>query len=210
LWSATCPASGSGLSPTSCQHPACPAICLLIVHLEISSLPSPPSLAHFQHSHPLCCVLVFSSLFLFRCFFGGGSVCPGDYTGLSQGWMGEYRKTLGAHLFGLSNVSQAGLEPAVVVALVAVHLFSQCNVAWRSFLWARGSACLNFDSPWCFINTKYGSSVSARFWSHRAHTFWFCTLVAFLDLPRDSLLLLHSHCSLYICLGCLYLLVQLR
>jgi hypothetical protein len=35
--------------------------------------------------------------------------------------------TLGAHLFGLLNVSQAGLELAVVVAMavaVAAHLFS--------------------------------------------------------------------------------------
>jgi hypothetical protein len=51
----------------------------------------------------------------------------------------------GAHLFGLTNVSQAGLKllgveavvAMVVVALAAVvavaaHKFFQCNVAWRS------------------------------------------------------------------------------
>jgi hypothetical protein len=45
--------------------------------------------------------------------------------------------------------SQAGLELATVVAVavavvevaaaVAADKFSQCNVAWRSFPWARGS-----------------------------------------------------------------------
>jgi hypothetical protein len=52
--------------------------------------------------------------------------------------------TLAAHLFGLLNVSQAGLE--LVVAAVAAFLFSQCNMAWRSFPRARGSGCQNFDS----------------------------------------------------------------
>jgi hypothetical protein len=37
---------------------------------------------------------------------------------------------LGAHLFGLLSVSQAGLEPAAAVATeAAAHLFSQFNVA---------------------------------------------------------------------------------
>jgi hypothetical protein len=34
------------------------------------------------------------------------------YAGLFQGWLGEYRMMLGAQLFGLPNVSKAGLEPA--------------------------------------------------------------------------------------------------
>jgi hypothetical protein len=42
-----------------------------------------------------------------------------------------------AHLFDLLNVSQAGLEP--VSGSMAALLFSQGNVAWRSFPWARGS-----------------------------------------------------------------------
>jgi hypothetical protein len=42
---------------------------------------------------------------------------------------------LGTHLFGLPNVSQAGLEPMLVAA--AAHLFSQCNEAWRSLPQAR-------------------------------------------------------------------------
>jgi hypothetical protein len=50
----------------------------------------------------------------------------------------------GVHLFVLSNNEHAGLEPeaAVVVAVAAVarngSKFSQCNVAWGGFPWARG------------------------------------------------------------------------
>jgi hypothetical protein len=64
-------------------------------------------------SRPLCCVLVFSSVFIRLFFFPGvgWSICPGVYAGLSQGWLEEYRMKLAAHLFGLSNVFQAGLEP---------------------------------------------------------------------------------------------------
>jgi hypothetical protein len=92
--------------------------------------------------------------------------------------------TFGAHLFGLLNVSQAGLEPValvVTVAEAATHLFSQSNVVWRSIPWAKSSGCQGFDSPWCFTSAKCGFSISARFWSHRAHAFWFCTLVAILE-----------------------------
>jgi hypothetical protein len=60
-------------------------------------------------------------------------------------------------------------------------LFSQCNVAWRSFPWARGSGYQSFDSPYCFISAKCGSSVSVRFWSHGAHTVCFCVPVTILD-----------------------------
>jgi hypothetical protein len=99
--------------PTVCV-PTFPGVCLPIVHKEISFLLLPASLMHFQCSHPLCCVLVFISLFIVKFFFCGGwgkSVCPGCYASLSHGWLGEYRMTLGAYLFGL-NVSQAGLELA--------------------------------------------------------------------------------------------------
>jgi hypothetical protein len=47
-----------------------------------------------------------------------------------------------AHL--LVWVSQAGLEPAS--AGEGALLFSQCNVAWRSFVRAGGSRCQTFDS----------------------------------------------------------------
>jgi hypothetical protein len=75
------------------------------------------------------------SFFFFLFFVEQGSACPGGYAGLSQGCLGEYWVKLGAHLFAVLNVSQAGLELVVAVAMVvpvAGHLFSQCNVAWRS------------------------------------------------------------------------------
>jgi hypothetical protein len=66
-----------------------------------------------------------------------------------------------------------GMSPKQVwsqhLAAVGALLFSQCNVVWRSFPWARGSGCHSFDSLCCFISTKCGSSILARFWSHRVH-----------------------------------------
>jgi hypothetical protein len=67
------------------------------------------------------------------------------------------------------------------LAAVGALLFSQCNVAWRSFPQARGSGCRSFDSPWCFISTKCGSRVSARFLNHGGHTVCFCAFVPILD-----------------------------
>jgi hypothetical protein len=49
--------------------PAFPAVCLLRIHVEISSLLLCPSLVCFQHFHPLCCVLVFGSLFIVQFVF---------------------------------------------------------------------------------------------------------------------------------------------
>jgi hypothetical protein len=60
-------------------------------------------------------------------------------------------------------------------------LFFQCNVAWRSFVWARGSGCWSFESSWCFISAQGVSSLSARFLIYRAHSVCFCTLVTILD-----------------------------
>jgi hypothetical protein len=65
----------------------------------------------------------------------------------------------------------------------------QCNVAWRCFVHIRSSVCQSFNSPWCFISVKCGSSISARFLSHGAHTVCFCTIVTILDPPLNSLLI---------------------
>jgi hypothetical protein len=45
---------------------------------------------------------------------------------------------------GLPDISQASLELAS--GGTGALLFMQCNVAWRSFVWARGSVCQSFDS----------------------------------------------------------------
>jgi hypothetical protein len=84
-------------------------------------------------------VLVFSSFFivqffLFFFFLHGGVSLPWGLCWFIPGVSGG-GVMLGAHLFGLLNISQAGLEPASG-SMVAL-LFSQCNVMWRSFPQAR-------------------------------------------------------------------------
>jgi hypothetical protein len=115
-----------------------------------------------------------------------GSFCPEGYADLSQGWLGEYRVTLGTHLLVCQMSPKQVWSQHLVVGVL---LFSQCKVAWRSFPQARGSGCWSFDSPWCFIS-KCGSSVSARFFIHRAHAVCFHTLVAILDPPFTGISLL--------------------
>jgi hypothetical protein len=76
-------------------------------------------------------VIEYSLLFVIQLFFflGGGLSLPKGCASLSQGWLGEFCVMRGAHLFGLSNVLQAGLEPAVAAEVaVAALKFSQCNV----------------------------------------------------------------------------------
>jgi hypothetical protein len=138
--------------PPTVDLPAFPVVCLLVVHVEISSLSFPASLVLFWSSCPFCFVLVFSLLFIIQFFFYRGVSLPRGLCWFILGVEGI--------LFGLPNVSQAGLEPHLVSV---AHLFSQCNVAWRSFLLARGSGCGSFDFSRCFISAKCGSSISARF-----------------------------------------------
>jgi hypothetical protein len=117
LWAITCPVAGSSLSLAHCWPFCISSLCLLKVSLEISSVLLPPFPVHFQSSHPLCHVLVFSSLFIVQLFVflgffgqGGESIWPEGYADWSQGWLGEYHAMLGTHLFSLLYVSQAGLE----------------------------------------------------------------------------------------------------
>jgi hypothetical protein len=74
---------------------------------------------------------------------------------------------------------QAGLE--VAFGSVGVLLFSQCNVAWRSFVQAGGLGCRSFDSSWCFFSAKCNSGVSAKFLIYRIHSICFCPPVTILD-----------------------------
>jgi hypothetical protein len=134
----------------------------------------------FSFLPPLVCFqfVVNWSVFFFFCS-GGGISLPRGYAGLSQGWLGEYcvMLVLTCLVCWISPKQVWGWCLVVVVSL----LFSQCSVAWRRFLQARGSWSWSFDSPCCFISTKCGSSISARFLIHRAHIVWFCALVAILD-----------------------------
>jgi hypothetical protein len=65
----------------------------------------------------LCCVFFISSLFIIQLGIlflfsgcGGGSICPGDYAFLSQGWLWEYHVLFICSPVDLLNVSQVGLE----------------------------------------------------------------------------------------------------
>jgi hypothetical protein len=135
-----------------------------------SSIPVPSAVCYFS----VCC--------LFSFFYAGeeGQSAQGSI----QGWLGEYCVMLGVHLL------VCRMSPKQVwrqhLALVGAILFTQFNVVWGSFLWARGSGCQSFDSPRCFISTKCGSSTSAKFLIHGAHAVCFCALVAILysPLPR--------------------------
>jgi hypothetical protein len=147
--------------------------------MEISSLPLPTSPVSFQSSCPLRCVLVFSSLFISQFFWEGVQSAQGVMLVYPRGGWGNAVWCL------VLTCLVCWMSPKLVwsqcLVVVAALLFSQCNVAWRSFLWARGSDCQSFDSPWCFISSKCGSSVSARFLIHGDHIVCFCILVTILD-----------------------------
>jgi hypothetical protein len=157
------------------------SLCLLKVQVEISSLPLPASPVHLQHPAPSAACSFSAPCLLFRLFFPVGLVVS-----LSRGlcW---FIPGVGVGVLcdaccspvGLPNVSQAGLELAS--GDVGALLFSQCSMAWRSFVWAGGSGCQSFDSSWCFFSAKCGSSISAKFLIYRVHAICFCTLVAILD-----------------------------
>jgi hypothetical protein len=150
--------------------PPFPGICLLIVQVEISSLVLLPSPLCFQHSHSLCYVLVFSLLFIVQFFFFL------QWCQSAQGPMLVYhRGGWGNTTWGLvCTCLVCWMSPKQVcswrwwrqwqLAVMAVHLFSQCNMAWRSFLRARCSGCWNFHSPWCFISTNVAPASQQGFW----------------------------------------------
>jgi hypothetical protein len=83
--------------------------CLLSALLPFQPCPSTLFLCAYN---TLYYVFLFSSLFIIHFFVGwGGSVCPGGYAGLSQGWLWEYHLMLICSPVVLLDVSQAGLEP---------------------------------------------------------------------------------------------------
>jgi hypothetical protein len=90
---------------------------------------------------PLLCVpfqfFVYCSVFCF--FVRWGSVCPGAYAGLSQGWLWEYHMTLGAHLL------VCGMSPKQVWSqrLVNLELSYFLSVMWHGeALYRLGVRCV--------------------------------------------------------------------
>jgi hypothetical protein len=169
--------------PPAVGLPAFPAICLLIVLAEISSLLLLPSAeflpfllyASFQF-------IVYCSVVFFFCVCVGSQSAQGAMLVYPLGGWGNTVWHLVLTCLVCWMSPKQVWSPRLVA--VAAHLFSQCNMVWRSFLRARGSGCQSFDSPWCFISAKCGSTISARFLIHRAHAVCFCPLVAIFDPPH--------------------------
>jgi hypothetical protein len=99
--------------------------------MESSSLLLPPSPVLSKHPALSVCVL-FNPLFIIQFFLWGGcQSVQGAMLVYPRGGCGSTTCHLFAHL--LVCISQAGLEPAS--GSTGALLVSQCNVAWRSFLW---------------------------------------------------------------------------
>jgi hypothetical protein len=144
LLTAICLISGNGLSLAHCWTFCLSSLCLPKVPMEISSLPCPASLMLSEHPTPsaVCSFsvpcLLFSFVFV---FVEWGSVCLGDYAGLSQGQLWEYHMPFICSPVGLHLPSRFGAG------------IWQCRsppIAWRMFVWAGGSGCWTFDSS-CFF-----------------------------------------------------------
>jgi hypothetical protein len=118
------------------------SLCLLKVHVEVSSLPFHTSLVHLQHSTSAACSFSAPCLLL-SCFFflqGGGVNLSKACACLYQGWLWVLMLH-DAYLLTccLLDISQVGLEPES--GSMGALLFSQYDVPWGSFVWAGGSGC---------------------------------------------------------------------
>jgi hypothetical protein len=119
--------------PPHCWPFCLSSLCLLKVCMEISSLPllwcaqsTLPPLLHV----PFQFLVYYSVLFCFV-LWGRGQSVQGAMLFYPRGSCGNTTCLLFGHL--LVCISQAGLEPASGGA--GAFLVSQCNVAWRSFVW---------------------------------------------------------------------------
>jgi hypothetical protein len=98
LWAAVCPVSGSGLSPACHQSFCLSSLCLLKVHVEISSLPLPSSLVCLQHpTSSAVCSFSISCLFNFFWWGGGGHSAQGAMLVYLRGGCGNTTCCLFAH-----------------------------------------------------------------------------------------------------------------
>jgi hypothetical protein len=181
LGAAICPISGSvvHLPPTASQL----LLWALLPESLCGELPLPPSPVCSKHSTlsaacPFLFLIYYSVLFFLR---GGGQSVQGAILVYPRGGCGNTVCCLFAHL--LVCIAQAGLEPS---SSEGILLFSQCNIAWRSFLWVGGSGCQSFAYSWWSFSAKCGSSITERFLIYGAHTVCFLPLVAILDLPPSE------------------------
>jgi hypothetical protein len=117
LWTTTCSISGSGLSLACCWPFCLFSVCLLNVCAEIGFLLSPLLQCSYSTLPPLLCVnfqflvIIVQFCLLLFCFCGAGNQSSqGAMLGFARGGCGSTACCLFAHLFGLPNVSQLGLE----------------------------------------------------------------------------------------------------
>jgi hypothetical protein len=169
----------SALFQAVANHPPIVS-CLLLQALFTESsrsvrlLAPPPFSGALSAPCPLCCMSFSVPCLLFRffvCLFlvGRGSVYPGAMLIHPKHIPGNTTCCLFAHL--LVCFSQADLELAS--GSLEALLFSQCNVAWRSFVLAGGWGCWSFASSWCFFSCHV----------------WIQHLSKIFDLPRSCCLL---------------------
>jgi hypothetical protein len=128
--------------------------------------PSPFSSA-LRALRPLCCMFLFSSLFIIQVFLfcflflqSKGQTVQEAMLVYPRGSCGNITCCLFAHL--LVCISHAGLEAAS--GSMGTLLFSQCNMAWRRFVWAGGSGCQSFDSSWWFFLPSVAPASQQNFW----------------------------------------------
>jgi hypothetical protein len=141
LWTATCPISGSLIT-----HPLSALLvfqCLLIESLSGDLLLALSSFSGvLLASRPLCCVLVFSSVFIRLFFFfqelDGQSAQGSMLVYPRGGWRNTAWSLLLTCLVCQMSSKQVWSQ---CLAAAGAFLFSQCNEAWKSFLRARGSGC---------------------------------------------------------------------
>jgi hypothetical protein len=196
LWTTICPISGSRSTPAYCQPVYLSRLCLLKVPVVICSLSFPLSPVCSVHPAPsaACSFSVPCLLFSFFFLTGQRQSVQGTMLVYPKGSCGNTHISccLFAHL--LVCVSQAGLELAS--GGTGALLFSQCNVAWRSFVQARGSECWCFASSWWFFFCQVClQQISANFLIYGAHAVCFLPLVKFKFQPQVFVLL-----SGYLCI----------
>jgi hypothetical protein len=105
LWTAIWLISGSILSATHYWPFCLSSLCLLKVHIEISSCSFPLLLCTPSTLPPLCVPFQFLIYFI---FWGPGVSLSRSYAGLSQGYMWEYCMLLICSLVGLGLPSRFG------------------------------------------------------------------------------------------------------
>jgi hypothetical protein len=154
---------------------------------------SSPPFFSAQGAPPLCYMSLLLLLLIIQVFFsffpGWGSVCPGSYADLAQGFLWKYRIQLSS-LCGPHFPKSSGCR----------HLTVARGPSWFLHLMWSGDAVRRQgvveESKFCFFSVVFPvrciSSVSPRFYFRR-HAFCFLPLAAVLEFPLHVTLFSKSH-----------------